>query len=224
DPGFSSAGTFTSSIKDSNPASGAAAHWNSLSWTADTPTGTAIQFQVAASNNAAGPFSFVGPDGTATTFFTNGGSLAQFTGNRYLKYQTSLNSGSGAASPTLHDVTVCFDDNTGSTSLAVAAATASYGGMADLSATLTFDAIGVSGKTISFTLNGSSVGSTTTDASGVATIVGVSLTGIAVGNYPVAATFAGDGAYTSSNGTAALTLNPATVTASVISNPNKMYN
>ncbi|MGB9105845.1 MAG: carboxypeptidase-like regulatory domain-containing protein, partial [Terriglobales bacterium] len=94
--GFASSGTFVSSTKDANPAPGANVNWSTLSWTADTPAGTAIQFQVAASNNADGPFNFVGPDGTAGTFFTNGGSLAQFTGQRYLKYQASLSTTSGA--------------------------------------------------------------------------------------------------------------------------------
>ena len=140
--GFASSGTLVSSTKDANPAPGANVNWSTLSWTADTPTGTAIQFQVAASNNADGPFNFVGPDGTAGTFFTNGGSLAQFTGQRYLKYQASLSTTSSAVTPTLHDVSVCFSD-LGPSTLAVAAASGPVGGTADLSATLTSAGAGV---------------------------------------------------------------------------------
>ena len=46
---------------------------------------------------------------------------------------------------------------------------------------------------VAFTLNGTSVGSTQTNSSGVATLSGVSLTGIAAGSYPtgVGASFAG---------------------------------
>src|SRR5437763_891628 len=80
--GFAASGTFISSMKDANPALGSTAGWSTLSWNADTAAGTSIQFQAAASNNTAGPFNFVGPDGTASTFFSNGGSLAQFSGHR----------------------------------------------------------------------------------------------------------------------------------------------
>ena len=64
---------------------------------------------MAASNNVNGPFNFVGPDGTAATFFTtSGASLAQFKGFRYLKYKAFLTTQVGTTTPTLHDVTVCF--------------------------------------------------------------------------------------------------------------------
>ncbi|HZS44205.1 MAG TPA: C25 family cysteine peptidase [Blastocatellia bacterium] len=108
--GFSPSGTFTSSVKDANPATNFNATWTTISWTADTPSGTSINFQVAASNNPNGPFNFVGPDGTAGTFFSNGGSLSRFNGFRYLQYQATFTTNSGATTPTLHDVTVCFND------------------------------------------------------------------------------------------------------------------
>jgi hypothetical protein len=205
--GFASSGTFVSSTKDANPAPGANVNWATLSWTADTPAATAIQFQVAASNNADGPFNFVGPDGTAGTFFTNGGSLAQFTGQRYLKYQASLSTTSSAVTPTLHDVSACFSD-LGPTTLAVAAASGPVGGTADLSATLTSGATGVSGKSMSFKLNGNSVGSAMTDASGNATVAAVSLAGISAGSYPgaVTAAFVGDSVYGASSGSGTLTV------------------
>src|SRR5207253_1929745 len=106
--GFAS-GTFISSLKDSNPAAGLAAQWTTLSWTASTPPGTAVQFQVAASNAESGPFNFVGTDGTAATFFTtSGASLSQFSGLRYLKYKAFLATTSDTVTPTVSDVTVCF--------------------------------------------------------------------------------------------------------------------
>ena len=205
--GFASSGTFVSSAKDANPAPGANVNWSTLSWTADTPAGTAIQFQVAASNNADGPFNFVGPDGTSGTFFTNGGSLAQFTGQRYLKYQASLSTPSGAATPTLHDVSVCFSD-VGPTTLVVAAASGPVGGTADLSATLTSGGSAVSGKSISFKLNGNDVGSAMTDGSGDAMVAAVSLAGIGAGTYPgaVTAAFAGDSGFGASSGSGTLTV------------------
>jgi len=220
--GFASSGTFVSSTKDANPDPQSTANWSTISWTADTPASTNIQFQAAASNNPAGPFTFVGPDGTTGTFFANGDSLAQFNGNRYLEYQASFATSDSTVTPTLHDVTVCFNDvvTALSTVLVVDPATGSYGGTTNLSATLTASSTGVVGKTVSFTLNGTSVGSGTTDGSGIATVLNASLTGISASNYPsgVAATFTGDSGYTTSSGTAALTVSLAdqTITFGVL--------
>src|SRR5205085_1331924 len=81
--GFTSSGTLVSLPKNSNPAANATATWTTLSWTASTPANTAVKFQAAASNSSSGPFNFVGPGGTASTFFTTtGASLSQFTGLR----------------------------------------------------------------------------------------------------------------------------------------------
>jgi len=111
DTGYSS-GDYTSGVKDSNPAGGpTATTWLTLSWTNSLPAGTAVKFQAAASNNSAGPFSFVGPDGTALTFFTtSGASLSQFNGKRYLKYKAYLSTTNSANTPTVNDVTVCYQD------------------------------------------------------------------------------------------------------------------
>ena len=90
----------------------------------------------------------------------------------------------------------------------MAPASGTYGGTVNLSATLTSSGSAVSGKTINFTLNGNSVGSATTNGSGVATKTGASLSGIYPGFYPsgVGASFAGDSSYSASSGTAALTV------------------
>jgi hypothetical protein len=108
-PGYPASGTFTSASKDSNPAVGLSPIWSTLSWTKSTPSGTSIQFQVAGSNSAGGPFTFAGPDGTSASFFTtSGASLAQFSGLRYLQYKAVLSTTSNAVTPALNDVTMCF--------------------------------------------------------------------------------------------------------------------
>src|SRR5207253_7407296 len=62
------------------------------------------------------------------------------------------------------------------TSLSVSSASGSYGATVDLSATLSAGGSGVGGKTVNFSLNGgSSVGTATTNSSGVATLSNVSL-------------------------------------------------
>ncbi|HSC50007.1 MAG TPA: carboxypeptidase-like regulatory domain-containing protein [Gaiellaceae bacterium] len=213
-PGFASSGTFTSSLKDANPAAGRTPTWTTLSFTATQPAGTSVKFQLAASNSSAGPFTFVGPDGTAGTFFTtSGASLSRFDGFRYLKYRAYLTTSSGGVTPTLASVGVCFADTAGTaaTSLAVSAASGTYGGTASLSATLTSGGNGVGGETVAFSLNGSSVGSAVTNGSGVATLANASLAGIGAGAYAtgVGASFPGDSSYAASSGSASLTVSKA---------------
>ena len=92
----------------------------------------------------------------------------------------------------------------------MAAASGYYGGTVTLTATLTktSDSSPVSGKTISFTLNGNAAGTATTNGSGVATKTGASLSGIYPGTYSsgVGASFAGDSSYSASNATNSLTV------------------
>jgi hypothetical protein len=218
-PGFASSGTFTSSLKDANPQPGLTPDWTTLSWTASTPAGTSVKFQVAGSNSQYGPFTFVGPDGTANTYFTtNGASLSQFDGMRYVEYKAFLSTNSGSVTPSLSNVSVCFiDASATATQLAVDPANGAFGGSTNLSATLTNNGTPVANESVSFTLNGSGVGSAKTDSSGVATLLGVSLTGIAPGSYPagVGASFGGHTGLDTSSGSAALTVSKADQAISV---------
>jgi len=110
--GYVAAGDLISSLKDSNPGTGTTT-WTALNFTDAVPANTQIQFQLAASNTSTGPFSFVGPDGSATSFFsTSGASLAQFNGKRYLKYRAFLSTGTAASTPTLNDASVCYSIST----------------------------------------------------------------------------------------------------------------
>jgi len=212
--GYTASGDLTSSTKDSNPASGVSPNWTTLSWTAGTPSGTTVRFQAAASNSASGPFSFVGPDGTASTYFTtSGASLSQFNGKRYLKYKAYLSTTSSGATPTLGDVTACFQNGAlPATTTTVGSASGTYGGTTPLTATLTSGGSPLAGKLITFTLNGTGVGSAMTNASGVATLTNASLSGINAGSYPggVGASFASDGNHAGSFGSNGLTVGKAT--------------
>jgi len=109
--GFALSGNLVSGAKDANPATGLTPIWSSLSWTATTPANTTLRFQAAGSNSVTGPFNFVGPDGTAATFFTTSpASLSQFYNKRYVQYKAYLSTTSTAATPTLNDVTACYAD------------------------------------------------------------------------------------------------------------------
>ncbi|MDX1407960.1 MAG: YDG domain-containing protein, partial [Saprospiraceae bacterium] len=109
----------------------------------------------------------------------------------------------------------------GANTLTVSPVTDTYGNTVNLTASLVSYGAGVNGKTINFTLNGSSVGNAVTNSSGVATLNAVSLVGIDAGTYPggvnsgVGASFAGDSIFVASSDTDTLTINqrPITVTA-----------
>jgi hypothetical protein len=105
-----SPGNFFSGAKDANPAVGATAQWGTLTWAATIPANTNVQFQAAASNDPAGVFNYVGPNGTSGTFFASGASLSQFNGSRYLRYKAILTSTSTSATPALTSAQVCFTD------------------------------------------------------------------------------------------------------------------
>jgi hypothetical protein len=109
--GFAASGNLVSSSRDSNPLAGLTPIWTSLSWSGTVPANTSLQMQVAGSNSNSGPFNFVGPDGTAGTFFTTPpASLSQFYGLRYLRYKAYLATTDNTRTPTLNDVTLCYNN------------------------------------------------------------------------------------------------------------------
>jgi Bacterial Ig-like domain (group 3)/Calx-beta domain/MBG domain len=96
--------------------------------------------------------------------------------------------------------------------LVVANVTATYGGTATLTATLKANGVGLPNQLITFTLNGTSVGTATTDSQGHATLSNVPLSGTDAGTYPgaVAAQFSGDLSFAAATASGQLTLEKAT--------------
>lgn len=113
----------------------------------------------------------------------------------------------------------------GPSTLTVSPASGSYGGLAILSATLQKASNGglISGKTVTFSLNGATLGTATTNGAGQAFFT-VSVAGFALGTYPgaVSASFAGDTLFTASSGTGSLTVNRAVLTV-VANSVAKLY-
>ncbi|HVZ75932.1 MAG TPA: polysaccharide deacetylase family protein [Candidatus Paceibacterota bacterium] len=110
------------------------------------------------------------------------------------------------------------------TSITASDASGTYGGTVNLSATLQYYSGGfhaLTGKTVTFKLNGTTVGATTTDSSGKATLNNVSLSGINANTYNsgVSASFAGDSTYSSDSDTSKLTVSKANPTLSVTNSP-----
>jgi len=107
--------------------------------------------------------------------------------------------------------------------VSVTAATGYYGGTATLVARLHCGSLNLAGLTVDFSLNGTSVGSAQTDASGMATLTSASLgatrdSAIGAGTYAVgaSASFAGAGLFTASSGAATLTVDKAPATIDVV--------
>lgn len=149
---YPASGDLVSAVKDSTPGAGFATQWTSLSWTATTPTGTSIKFQVAGSASPTGPFAFIGPDGTDSSYFTTSGtSLSQFRGFRYLKYHAFLATTDLAVTPVLSDVSLNYYHvylsapvlATTPTSSGVAASTAVLGGTVTSDGNATLTACGI---------------------------------------------------------------------------------
>jgi len=82
--------------------------WNPGSEPSSTGAGS-LEFQIAANNDNA-TWNYIGPDGTAGTFFTTSGAAlpVSLAGNRYLRYQVFMSTQDPSISPTLTDVSFDF--------------------------------------------------------------------------------------------------------------------
>lgn len=103
--GHYSSGNLTSSTHDT----GYSANFSTISWTATTPTSTAIKFQIA-TNSDNSTWNFKGPDGTSGTYYTSSGASI-WTGHdndRYIKYRAFLSTANTSKTPTLHDVSITY--------------------------------------------------------------------------------------------------------------------
>ena len=115
------------------------------------------------------------------------------------------------------------------TTVSAVSGSGAYGGTGSLTATLKSGTTPLSGKTLSFKLNGTIVcggasqpACPTTDASGVATLTGVSLSGINANTYTnaVDATFAGDVGFNGSSASGNLVVNTAPLSVIADANPS----
>jgi hypothetical protein len=176
-PYASPSGNLVSSPKDANPAAGLTPIWSTFSWNATVPANTSLQFQLAGSNNVNGPFNFVGPDGTAATFFTTSPAQLspQFYNLRFLEYKAFLATTDSAVTPTLNDATACFNDVDCSTTVATITPTPaavcenSTGNTASGPAGMTAYAWGITNGTITSATNTQSI-TYTAGASGTVTL------------------------------------------------------
>ncbi len=109
-------GTVTSSAFDSTDAANVI---SPVAWTENLNTDGDVQFQLRTASTAGGLSSatFVGPDGTAGSYFTAPSgtealpaSLTDGSSDRFFQYNATLTSARGISSPVLSDVTLSYID------------------------------------------------------------------------------------------------------------------
>ncbi|MER2998157.1 MBG domain-containing protein [Pontibacter populi] len=124
------------------------------------------------------------------------------TGNIGMDFSNALGTLATGASQPLVSI------NKLTTSLTVNSATSQFAGTTSLSAVLQSNSLPIANREIFFLLDGNSVGSAFTGVDGVATLADISVNGINVGVHAnkISASFAEDGSYLSSNGSAQLTI------------------
>ncbi len=106
---YQSSGTLTSSSYDT----GAAADFGTISWNAAVPAGTELRFQIATNNDNA-TWNFKGPSGGSGTFYTSSGASiwSGHDGDRYIKYKAFFNTYDTIKTPTLHDISITYTQQT----------------------------------------------------------------------------------------------------------------
>ncbi|MFA5127027.1 MAG: hypothetical protein WC465_03450 [Patescibacteria group bacterium] len=106
---YASAGMLESSTFDTGTSTVA---YNWIRWSGLEPLGTNIKFQIATSQNQAGPWNFLGPDGSSNTYYTNASqeyiNYQSHLNQRYLRYRLYLDTSSELQVPILEDVTISY--------------------------------------------------------------------------------------------------------------------
>ena len=132
-------------------------------------------------------------------------NAATYPGGVYVEYAGEINF---APSNGVATLTIAPQN----TFIIVSPASGTYGGSTTFSALLRFDGgIPLIDRSVSFQRNGVSVGSATTNSSGIATLSTVSLDAVNAGTYAtgITASFAGELNFQATSGSGALTVNPA---------------
>ena len=103
--GYLSPGVYESATIDL----GVQADFSNLDFTVTTNASTAVKFQLAA-NNGGSVWNYIGPDGTAGTYFTSTGTAipSSLDNNRYIKYKAYLSTTDATYTPSLDDITITY--------------------------------------------------------------------------------------------------------------------
>jgi len=105
---YVSSGTFESERFDS----GTFSTWKTLNWSAITPPGTELKFQLQSANTyeGLGDKTFTGPEDSSTTFYTTSGqSICEcHESDRWLQYKAFLSTTNLSTTPVLEEVSITY--------------------------------------------------------------------------------------------------------------------
>ena len=102
------AGWLESSIFDTGTSN---SNFTTISWSPSSQAvGTSLEFQLASSNDPAGPWDYVGPDGTADSFYSVSGTNISTTHNntRYIRYKVYLSTVDDKETPILTSLQINY--------------------------------------------------------------------------------------------------------------------
>lgn len=105
---YADEGTLTSEVFDTGTAS---TTFSTINWQPTTSNpNTEIKFQVATSNtnNATTTWSFVGQDGSATSYYTNSGTDISSPAARYVRYKAFLSTTDNSLTPVLSSLNINY--------------------------------------------------------------------------------------------------------------------
>ena len=108
---YETAGTYISQVYGAH--ADRAVKWGKIQWNAELPAGSDVEFQVAVSNDGTS-WSYVGPDGTSSSFYNDvtGGELYTSSTGDWVRYKAYLRSASSGDTPEIHDVTITWREMT----------------------------------------------------------------------------------------------------------------
>ncbi len=103
-------GLLESAIYDTQKIGGVV--FNYVMWRGQLAADTSVDIQLASSNNSSGPWTFVGPDCSAATYYRDNPGVQQrlsakcHSGHRYFRYKIYLNSTTGSSTPIVEDIII----------------------------------------------------------------------------------------------------------------------
>jgi hypothetical protein len=147
--GAYSTSTIGTLVSDTFDVGSSTATYYTLHFTGVHPAQTNIQFQIATNNDQA-TWNFVGPDGTASTYYTVSSQAlnALHNNNRYIRYKVYLSTQDQTVTPEVDDVTIDWN------SACVPPAQALFQNLSSGTYTLQVDAAGYSTATSSVDVSG----------------------------------------------------------------------
>ncbi len=108
-PAFRLQGTWVSAMSDSG---GANVDWNTISWVGtDSPPTTVLRFQLATSDDPAGPWTFYGPGGSISAYYAAPSPQTIWVGHdseRYIRIFAQIYTVDNLVSPTLDSITIDY--------------------------------------------------------------------------------------------------------------------